>query len=391
MDYIIIAKNPMITGQKLTLFILYSADYELFLGGNNHNETEVLIEPTNALLNTFDDVAVPLTLFADVFSFLRYREQNLFDFPGEAENQLKDAIRRGHDVQSHVHPHWSFTSFQDNKFLFDTKYFLLGNLDEDKEKLYRLILKYLVDSRIYLHELLTPVDSRYHCIAYRAGGYGLQPNSDIVIRALIDAGFIIDSSIVPNLVNTNHVNAIDFSIVPKTANYYLDSDLCSPSLTNRGIFEIPIASCNLPVREVAWKKFQFLVKECKNNIVDQPDSSKNKKITGYTIQSTEKLSGISRYSDLIKKSLNRFFILNCTTDDNIMFQCTKRYLNQFDNRNNDVFFSCTMHPKEMTAANFSALKKYHETLKTYYGEDIQAISYQDAAEMLKKTGRPSHS
>ena len=100
----------------MTIYILYSADYELFLGGNYCNETEVLINPTNDLLNLFDDLKIPITLFADIFSILRYKEKELLDFPDSAEKQLKDAIRRGHDVQSHVHPHWNFTQIEENNY-----------------------------------------------------------------------------------------------------------------------------------------------------------------------------------------------------------------------------------------------------------------------------------
>ena len=38
----------------MTLYILYSADYELFLGGNYTDEHEVLIHPTSDLLDMCD-------------------------------------------------------------------------------------------------------------------------------------------------------------------------------------------------------------------------------------------------------------------------------------------------------------------------------------------------
>ena len=47
----------------MTIYILYSADYELFLGGNYCDENEVLINPTNDLLDLCDRLKIPLTLF----------------------------------------------------------------------------------------------------------------------------------------------------------------------------------------------------------------------------------------------------------------------------------------------------------------------------------------
>ena len=67
-----------------------------------------------------------------------------------------------------------------------------------------------------------------------------------------------------------------------------------------------------------------------------------------------------------------------------MVRCTKNYLKQFDGSRNPVFFSCNMHPKEMTEEHFTALEKYHTALNRYYRGTIQAITYQQAAEMLSR-------
>jgi hypothetical protein len=79
---------------------------------------------------------------------------------------------------------------------------------------------------------------------------------------------------------------------------------------------------------------------------------------------------------------DRFSYLDCSTDPEKMVRCTKNYLKQFDGSRSPVFFSCNMHPKEMTEEHFTALEKYHTALNHYYRGTIQAISYQQAAEML---------
>ena len=164
---------------------------------------------------------------------------------------LKDALARGHDVQSHVHPHWNYTRIEGRRYHVNGDYFLLGNLDSDPEALYTKVLSHLVTSRDYLHRLLQQVRSDYRCVAFRAGGYGLQPHTPVILKALAEAGFMIDSSIVPGLVVRSSVNEIDFSRVPCRANYYLDHDLATPSGDNRGVFEIPIASCTFG----PWENF----------------------------------------------------------------------------------------------------------------------------------------
>lgn len=366
----------------MTIYILYSADYELFLGGNYCNETEVLINPTNILLKLFDDLKIPITLFADIFSILRYKEQDLLDFPDSAEKQLKDAIRRGHDVQSHVHPHWNFTQIEGKTYTVNADYFLLGNLDSDKEILSTKIRNYLSMSRFYLNDLLQQVRDNYSCVAFRSGGYGLQPNSEVVMNALIDSGFIIDSSIVPDFVFKSNVNSIDFSHVPKMANYYLDCDLCTPSAENKGIFEIPIASCKFNRMDHFFYQIDMLVTLFQNKM--QSGNLNREKQRGYGIQDIVIRSKHAKYHTFLKSLNNRFYYLDCSTNDEKMFRCTKKYLSRFDHYNNDIFFSFNMHPKVMTQEHFKALENYHNKLKMYYQDSIQSISYQHAAEMVIK-------
>ena len=79
----------------MTLYILYSADYELFLGGNYCDEKEVLIDPAQDLLERCRALNIPLTLFADTASILRYREQNIPGFPTLAEHRTEGCTRPG--------------------------------------------------------------------------------------------------------------------------------------------------------------------------------------------------------------------------------------------------------------------------------------------------------
>lgn len=371
----------------MTIYILYSADYELFLGGNYCDESEVLINPTNNLLNVFENLKIPVTLFADIFSILCYKKHNLLRFPESAEAQLKDAIRRGHDVQSHIHPHWNYTQIMGNTYNVNLDYFLFGKLDTDKEILYSKIRDNLMTSRIYLQNLLRQINSDYDCIAFRSGGYGLQPNSDIVIKALINSGFVIDSSIVPGLIAKTNVNEVDFSHVPKMANYYLDCDVSTSSDNNQGIFEIPIASCTFNAGEIFLYQMNVLFTFLQNKILQKKSDTCIFKERGYSIQQLENLPRHSKYYNFLKSFNDRFYYLNCSTNDEKMFHCTKKYLNRFDFVNNDIFVSVNMHPKAMTEKHFNALENYHTTLKNYYQDNIQAISYQQAAEMVTKKAR----
>jgi len=45
------------------IYILYSNDYEVFLGGNFKPESKVLIDTTTDVLGVCDELGIPMTLF----------------------------------------------------------------------------------------------------------------------------------------------------------------------------------------------------------------------------------------------------------------------------------------------------------------------------------------
>jgi hypothetical protein len=144
-----------------------------------------------------------------------------------------------------------------------------------------------------------------------------------------------------------------------------------------------------------WENFLFqfplLLKFFRSKIIREKSSGTPAKAKGYAIQydpllTTARKTEHSKYYNFIAETFHdRFFYLDCTTDDEKMFQCTKKYLKQLDPVNDTIFFSFNMHPKGMTKDHYSALEKYHTKLKNYYQGNIAAISYQQAAEILLKT------
>ena len=67
-----------------------------------------MVEPTRRNLDTFDEYGAKLTIMADVAEILKFREyreetgQDRYHYQA-IDQQLRDAIARGHDVQLHLH------------------------------------------------------------------------------------------------------------------------------------------------------------------------------------------------------------------------------------------------------------------------------------------------
>jgi hypothetical protein len=109
--------------------LLYSIDYEVFWTRND-DEIRVLVDPTERLLRQAEELGVRYTLFVDVLSLFRYRELGLPRFVDAVEHQLRGAVRRGHDVQTHLHPHWLTAERNGDEWSFDPESFLLGTFGD---------------------------------------------------------------------------------------------------------------------------------------------------------------------------------------------------------------------------------------------------------------------
>ena len=311
--------------------ILWSADYELFLGENFLPESSVLIEPTAALLETCEELGIPLCLFADVACLWRYRQHGEHQFPDEAEEQLRDAVRRGHDVQAHAHPHWQHARREHGGWTAPLDSFLIGDIDDPRPL--------LAGIRDHLNRLLRPADPGYDCVAFRAGNYGLQPHAERVFAALREAGYRLDSSVVPGLVLQNAVNRIDFRGYPEH-----DEEL-------HGVYEVPIATARFGPVDAVMRRIR------------RPAKGRPR---GRTIHA----SAGERPS--LRSRLFRLDILELGRDPQRLEKITERYLRRVGT---DVTFSFSCHPKMVGPRELDTLRTYHAWLTSRY--DVTSARVQE--------------
>ncbi len=369
------------------IYILYSADYELYLGGVSLPEEAVLIQPTQQLLATCDRLGIPLTLFADMACLWRYRELGQERFPALAEAQLVDAAKRHHDVQTHLHPHWAYTHFQDGAFVFPPKKYLLGTLDPDPQERFRLTCHWLQRASDELTRLIRPHVPDYRCLAFRAGGYGLQPEERMILKALRQTGYRIDSSIIPNARFVTNVQQVDFTQLPKQPNYWLNEThgLTTPVAPGDGLFEIPIAASTLNWRD--------------RLIIHGPEAIRQFWLTlwgrsvamptrGYPCNLSEAVVPSSRlkhaYWRAQARMATRFVRLELGSDPRALLTCLQRYLDALPEVGEEmpIFLSLNCHPKGLHQAQLDGLTQFHVALKRRYRTGVQAITFQQAWEKI---------
>src|SRR5262249_22460472 len=139
-----------------------------------------------------EEFRTPLTIFLEVGEYW-FLERYLPESAARIRAQLCEAVRRGHDVQVHLHTRWlpEFGAAVEA----DGRTILLSR---DVPRLHDLPPKALEDvfttARSFLESLLQPVRESYRARVFRGGKYQIQPH-DAIFRALESSGYQVDSSV----------------------------------------------------------------------------------------------------------------------------------------------------------------------------------------------------
>ncbi|MCD4650172.1 MAG: oligosaccharide flippase family protein [Candidatus Cloacimonetes bacterium] len=177
--------------RKTTYGLVLSLDYEIE-GIGTGSLSDMVTLPTGKLLDVFDEEGARLTIMAEMghyWAMKRYPKR--FESDIELfEEQLKDAVKRGHDVQLHLHPQWFNSTFNGTEWEFEYNQSITGSMTTD----YPLALAMLKKGKQDLENLLKPVNPEYQCRCYRQGWFVMQPSRKI-LTALKETGFVLDSSV----------------------------------------------------------------------------------------------------------------------------------------------------------------------------------------------------
>ncbi len=224
---------------------LLTLDYELYGDGSGdvfHN----VVEPTGRLLAIARERGVKFTFFFEVVEYWclnrEWKSGNTMGYASNPcaamEQQMRQAVVEGHDVQLHIHPQWCNAVWRDGAWQVDNSQWRLADYAGDLTNL-------LSRGKQTLEDMLRPVKDDYRCIALRAGGYNAFPGERIV-AAMREVGIIIDSSVVPGAVEKGSLSRYDYRLSPSTLGYwYVDDRLDLPAAEGGDIIEMPIVS--LPI------------------------------------------------------------------------------------------------------------------------------------------------
>lgn len=356
------------------IYFLFSADHEIFFGENFKSEKELLIDTTYKLMDILRKYEIPLTLMTDVCSIFKYREIGLIDYPLLMEEQLKYAIKQGHDVQLHLHPHWLNSTYKNGKWNFDKDKFKLHDFGFEKDSNEVSANTIIKDGKKYLEKLLKQVDKDYKCIAFRAGGWCLQPERDL-IKCLLDNEIYIDTSIYKGGYINTGTHYLDYRNVPNQVNWFIDYQKGLNTKGKEGIYEIPIGTIN--------KKPYLYYQKVKN----KQSRTKYLKVTtnGMPI-GFKKQSFMEKLNARINNFINQPIMISFDNSTSIeLMDYIEYYLNKLDYKNKDYYISIIGHPKGMNDSNLTEIDKFCKNVKEKYSDYIKFTDYLNVYnELLKK-------
>lgn len=226
--------------RKLSVPFVWTIDYETWQPlpqGKIIDWDADVFEPTERLLNFADKENIKLSFMAEMGEYYWLKE-NRPEIALRMESQWKEIIRRGHDVQIHLHPSWlpeCEPSFDGSGWRWNTHFQRIHEYPGNVEAL-------LKRCKNDLEAILKPVNPEYEAIVFRAGKYQIQPSKEIA-HAFLEAGIVADTSVWKGGSSTEH--RFDFRTAfsgtqPYPASLYNVNYAAPPN--EKYILELPIFS-----------------------------------------------------------------------------------------------------------------------------------------------------
>jgi len=217
--------------------IILSFDYELFFGDKSGTVENSLIKPTYLLLECMEKAGFRGTFFVD-WQMLKYLKETGTDRTINDYNlivkQLKDIVKRGHRIELHIHPHWVDAKYNgDGTWNFDDfSHYSLQSFSQQE------VTQMFEEGINVLTSIAHDVDPFYRIVAFRAGGWAVQP-FDLLREAFNKTGLMIDSSVAHGMIANNGDTLCDFSEAPNKDYYRFENDVLHED-TKGHFLEVPI-------------------------------------------------------------------------------------------------------------------------------------------------------
>lgn len=200
--------------------LLFTFDYEVFLGAKSGTVSNCLLKPTRRLTEIMSRYDVRGVFFVDTTYIARLTEAGVHHQRAKADldlitAQLEQLVKEGHLLFHHIHPHWLDATYIENENQWDltnNSRFTCELLNEDEK------CRIFGFSTDFLHGCYQRAGSDKLPCGYRAGGLYIEPFSS-VRDLFISHGINYDLSVIPGFVKQGGYPSYDYSGCPEKPIY----------------------------------------------------------------------------------------------------------------------------------------------------------------------------
>ena len=343
------------------LKLILTADYEVFGNGSGHVKN-CLTRPAEEIMRICESHDTRVTFFTEVCEYWAFREmQEQGWFSAEyrpaswMEEQLKDAVKRGHDLQLHFHPQWlEYEMISDQEWKLNYDLWRLPNVpdgsgnENDPKSISGLFAK----GKKTLEDLARSGNPDYQCRAFRAGSWCIQPEEEI-LKVMANTGILYDTTVAPGVKLDDNLSYYDFRNAPE--------DLPSWNISNKvdrvdesgKITEVPIFTADLN----STQQIQFQTTKKLRRISNRPENCTGEPAT----KTLDFVKKDSKFKKIVRLYTTRPYMLDfCGTSfDEMMFliEAAKKRYRKFESEE-PVPIVAIGHPK-----NFGNPKEFKSLLE----------------------------
>ena len=236
--------------------LLFTFDYELFLGDKSGSVDASLIKPTDQLIKLLNHYNRKGIFFVDTTYLIRLKEiankyENARKDFDNIKSQIVKLVATGHSVFPHIHPHWLDAKYDEQTNEWSLKDFMKYRFASINTEQRAFLFE---ESINILNEIIRPVNPDYKIDSYRAGGWSIQPFSDFK-PYFKKHGIVNDFSVIPGKYNVSTAHVFDFRNVPVKNIYRFNEDITT-EFENGSFKEFTISSITLS-KLMVWFNFKI--------------------------------------------------------------------------------------------------------------------------------------
>lgn len=358
----IIFDNRDKSGVKM-LHILLTFDYELFFNESYCSEKEILIDSTEVIRKALDKEEIKATFFVDTPCVYRYKEIGQDLFPTMVEQQVNELLDDKHDIQLHLHPSWFKAQYEGEKWKFEQNDYSLDKHDNPVELIKKA--KYTLDS-------LAGSNSNYNCCAYRAGGFCLSPEEEI-LNTLYRLGIVFDSSVCCGVKMESVAQTYDWTGIRRRGQW------CFNPL--EGVRSIGSNSCvmiEIPVGTFAQIPQKWSLTHGHPKLNYPPFKGK-----ASPVEEIRKRNKIERIKDRLVASFTTPVLFSMDSlHFNALYKIAQDYMTVSQKENREIYICAIAHPKFSSNESVENMLQFIKKVRNHQKNGIDFITFSDAYNRL---------